>query len=267
MRRISIIIGGFILFLSLTCLGILSNHPTLSCVGAFASAALGSVISIIFESVDSHGQGMHLWWQHLKFWGKDVRLSISYLFRIEIDGKYLMVKGNRLKNQYQPVGGVYKYYTEAKTTLEGFGFRPDTKIGNTDETDDLRIQIKGEKILQFMEWFLTMKDREYDPTREFIEELIDTGLIPEGCFKPLRYRKVGIHNNGIQYSQYLSCYEFLYADIFEIIMTPEQKSAIKAAVLNNPDKLCLASAEELKTECYNGISKNLGTNATWVIGE
>lgn len=36
-------------------------------------------------------------------------------------------------------------------------------MGNTNETDDLRINIKGKNLLSFMEWFLSMKDREYDP--------------------------------------------------------------------------------------------------------
>ena len=44
-------------------------------------------------------------------------------------------------------------------------------MGNVDETDDLRIFIKGRYLLKFMEWFDSMKDREYDPYREFCEEL------------------------------------------------------------------------------------------------
>ena len=40
-------------------------------------------------------------------WNTEIRVSISYLFQIKVDGKYLLVKGNRI-DQYQPVGGVFK---------------------------------------------------------------------------------------------------------------------------------------------------------------
>lgn len=87
-----------------------------------------------------------------------------------------MVRGNRIKRQYQPVGGVYKYYDEARPALERLEFKPNIKMGNTDETDDLRIWIKGKYLLKFMDWFMSMENREYDPCREFKEELIDTGF-------------------------------------------------------------------------------------------
>nr|WP_241158244.1 hypothetical protein [Adlercreutzia sp. ZJ138] len=35
-------------------------------------------------------------------------MSAAYLFRIKVGGKYLLIRGNRIKDQYQPVGGVYK---------------------------------------------------------------------------------------------------------------------------------------------------------------
>src|SRR5690606_24412106 len=43
---------------------------------------------------------------------EDVRFSISYLIRIEIpdSSKFLLVRGHRIKDQMQPVGGVYKKY-------------------------------------------------------------------------------------------------------------------------------------------------------------
>ena len=267
MRKAFFMIFAFIVCFILTYWGAVQQTPMVVGFGAIASAILGSVVSIIFEAVDFHGQGLRLWWQHLCYWNKDVRLSISYLFRIEVDGKYLMVKGNRLKSQYQPVGGVYKYYPEAKPVLERMRFHPDTKMGNTDETDDLRVRIKGKYLLKFMEWFTSMENREYDPQREIKEELIDTGLLPAHLFESLRYRKVGIHNDGIKYSQHLACDELLYSDIFELVLTTDQKRIIRDAVQRNPEMLALASVEELRSQCHNGIEKNLGTNAAWIIGE
>ncbi len=177
-----------------------------------------------------------------------------------------MVKGNRLKKQFQPVGGVYKFYAEAKPNLEKWKYRPDTKMGNIDETDDLRIFIRGRYLLKFMEWFDSMKDREYDPYREFCEELLETNLLPKEPFSRLKYRKVMVHNKGVLHSKIMRCDELVYADIFELDLSAEQKEIIKAAVARNPDMLCLASAEEMISQCYNGIEKNVGNNAEWLIG-
>ena len=43
-------------------------------------------------------------------WNKDIRFSIAYLYKIKIDNKYLLIKGNKIE-QLQPVGGVYKVYS------------------------------------------------------------------------------------------------------------------------------------------------------------
>lgn len=267
MKKAISFIVTFIIFSVLSCIGVVTKNSFWACAGVFASAILGCLISIVFTSIDTHGQGWRLWIQHFKYWNKDVRLSFSYLFRIQVDGKYLLVKGNKLKKQYQPIGGVYKYYDESKPILESFNFRPDTKMGNFSETDDLRIYIKGKYLPRFMEWFNSMKDREYDPMREFQEELITPQLLPEEIFKNFEYRKVYVHDNGVQYSNFMQCDEFVYADIFDIKLTNSQKVAIKQAVETHPDLLCLATAEELKSECYNGIEKNLGNNSKWLLGE
>lgn len=266
MKRPIVLIVLFIMAGIFTCIGVGTDTSWLAMLGAIASAIFGTIISMIFESIDTHGQGMKLWMQHIKYWKQDIRLSIAYLFRIEIDGKYLLVKGNRLKKQFQPVGGVYKFYAEAKPNLEKWKYRPDTKMGNVDETDDLRIFIKGRYLLKFMVWFDSMKDREYDPYREFCEELLETNLLPKEPFSRLKYRKVMVHNKGVLHSKIMRCDELVYADIFELDLSAEQKEIIKAAVARNPDMLCLASAEEMISQCYNGIEKNVGNNAEWLIG-
>ena len=267
MKKVIIFIVLFLFFSVLSCIGVVTKSSVWACAGVLASAVLGCLISIVFTAVDNHGQGWRLWIQHLKYWNKEIRLSFSYLYRIQVDGKYLLVKGNKLKKQYQPVGGVYKYYDEAKPILESFNFRPDTKMGNTTETDDLRIYIKGKHLLHFVKWFNSMKDREYGPLREFREELILSKLLPEDVFSSFEYRKIYVHNKGVVYSPYMQCDEFVYADIFDIKLSNPQKSAIKHAVEKHPDLLCLASADELKSECYNGIEKNLGNNSKWLLGE
>lgn len=267
MKRTILFVLTFVIFALLSCLGSYTEKLPLVFISTIASGILGTIISIGIEKIDFQGEGFKLWWQQIKYRNEDVRLSFSYLYRIQVNGNYLLIKGNRLKNQFQPVGGVYKYYREAKPFLEGINFRPDTRMKNHDETDDLRINIKGKHLLVFIKWFHLMKDREYDPYREFNEELIVTGLLPENEFKNLTYRKVFVHNEGVTFSKFNNCNEFIYSDIFDLTLTEEQRDAILNAVKEHPDYLCLASAEEIKSECYAGIEKNIGNNAKWLLGE
>lgn len=256
----------FVFSLSIIIVASFNNEPWLTSIGIVAEVIFSWLICKALDQMNTDGHSFKLLWHCIRYCNTDVRLSFSYLFRIQVDGKYLLVKGNRLKNQFQPVGGVYKYYDEAKPALDGMKYRPDVKMGNSDETDDLRIRIKGRYLLRFMDWFLSMKDREYDPYREFKEELIESNFLPENSFKVIEYRKVFVHNKGVTFSIHNDCRELIYADIFELKMSAEQEAIIKKAVIDYPDLLCLATDSELKSECYNGVEKNIGNNGKWIIG-
>lgn len=266
MKRIICLIILFFVCCLLIALSNICGIWWLSLIGTLSEMLLGCIFSIAFDYILTSGNRFKMVLQSLKYYNKEIRLSFSYLFCIEIEGKYLLVKGNRLKSQYQPIGGVYKYYPEAIPTLEGFEYRSDVRMGNNTETDDLRIKIKGKYLLKYMNWFLSMENREYDPYREFKEELLDSGLLSEECFRTLKYRKILVHNSGVQFSKYLQCNELVYADIFKLILDKKQTEIIKEAVQRFPEQLCLASDDELISECYNGLQKNLGNNAKWLIG-
>ena len=267
MKRVIIFIITIITILALIIICQYANKPVLANVGVVLEALFGVLLSLFVAEIDSHGQGVKLFFQSIKYYNKNIRLSISYLYSIELDGKYLLVKGNRIDNQFQPVGGVYKFYDEAKPELEKFKYTLDTCMNNNDDPNDLRIRIKGRYLLKFMQWFQSMNDREYDPRRELEEELITTGLIPESFLKGIKYRKKYTHNNGIKFSTHLQCDEFLYSDIFELKLNDEQKQLIKESVSAHPNELCLALTEEIKRQCYDGINENIGNNAIWLLGE
>lgn len=246
-----------------------TQEISLRIVSAIASGFFGAAISALYEYVDTKGQGIKTWFLSQILYSKEnIYVSFSYLYRIEVDGKFLLVRGNRLPNQYQPAGGVYKYYDEAKSFLTELKYTPNTEMGNGNETDDLRLSMKGKYFLKFMEWFLAMKDREYDPTREFAEELIETDILPENEFRKIKYRKVWEHNVGFTWSQPLRKHEVIYADIFELKLTERQKEIIRNAAQNHPDKICLATPDEMKCRRYNGsVEMNLSNNTPWLLGE
>ena len=243
-------------------------------INIIAVGVSSAAVASIYEFFDTKEQGIITWIKSkLLYPNKSVYVSFSYLFKMEVDGKYLLIKGNRLKKQFQPIGGVYKYYPEAKPFLEKLKYKPDNRMINDGETNDIRLSIPGKNILKFIDWFKKMENREYDPTREFNEELIETGLLPKELFTKFKYRKIYIHNVGFTYyfgdnTHKSNRLEFIYADIFEIVLTSEQKEAIKKAVSNHSSLLYLASLEEISNHCTNGeIEKNISNNSPWILGE
>ena len=67
-----------------------------------------------------------------------IRVSASYLFNIQLDNQYLLVKSER-RNQYQPIGGCYKYFSDAEDFLSSIGAIPEKKSNGIDSLMDLRL--------------------------------------------------------------------------------------------------------------------------------
>lgn len=251
-----------------------STNVTVQALSAVVSAFLGAAVSALYELIDTKGQTLTTWFKaKFVFRNADVYLSFSYLYKIMIDNKFLLIRGKRMAKRYQPIGGVYKKFDEANPILESLGCHPDTTMGNIDETDDLRLHIKGKNVLDFIEWFQSMENREYDPSREFVEELIETGLLPAELFSKIKYRKIYTHNVGFTRFVGSSDYrnnrpEYIYSDIFELKLSEEQEKQIRKALEQHPEQLCLVSYEEIRSRRYNGSAEmNVGNNAEWLLGE
>ena len=69
-----------------------------------------AVITFFVSTIFNNRRRIKIWSQSLIRWNKDIRLSCAYLFQIkQTNGRYLLIKGRRI-DQYQPIGGVYKYH-------------------------------------------------------------------------------------------------------------------------------------------------------------
>lgn len=155
---------------------------------------------------------------------RSVRISASYLIRICIDGKYLVIRGGKLRDQFQPVGGVYKYMPHAKSRLEDLQVRPDQSFApDKDTPDDLRIRLPGKHVPTLLRWFDKSRDRECNPTREFFEELVDPGLIDGTKFPFAQFRYVKRVERRLRWSPELRVWEILVFDVFELVPTPDQQ--------------------------------------------
>ncbi len=179
-----------------------------------------------------------------------VRVTVAYLFRIEVNGKFVLVKRHKKDNQgFQPVGGAYKYLKEENRELfEKLGIEPCNHVPRDEDTEnDLRIVIKKRKNLAaFIKWFEGRKNRELDPYREFCEELITPGFLPHEAFKHIKYIFVGNHIEGVIKSPVYPEDELRYADIFELRLENDaQKKAIQD-LKSQTHEILFATPSEIK---------------------
>lgn len=183
------------------------------CIG-FTAALLIDIIVFLYKE----RAFLKLYWDCRPFQKRpEIRLTISYLYRIEINGKYLLVKSSRIENTFQPVGGVYKYfYPEAKRDLDCIGAITDNHIVNDNRSEfDLRLKmLDRKKIRKFLKWFFAGEEREWDPWREFYEELVVTGILPAADFGYIHYELIGQHFDPIHYDKHFKIDTFKYADIY-----------------------------------------------------
>lgn len=167
-----------------------------------------------------------------KYRNKEIRFSISYLFRITIPNtdKYLLVKSSRIPNQLQPVGGAYKRYGDDKL-FEDWDYQKDNKdngVGIDEKSDnDLRFRVKGKNVIKVIKWFEEAKEREVSANREFVEELISTKILSHKTFRSIDYKLIKRYAKHLKFSIYHNCYEVLIYDVVELIPNEKQKEELK----------------------------------------
>ena len=163
---------------------------------------------------------------------KEIRLSIAYLFRINVAGKYLLVK-SRLKPVYQPVGGAFKTLPGSEKVFEKLQVRPDRLIETEHgiAKEDLRVHVKGINVIEFLEWFKSREDRELSPWREFCEELISTGILPWRQFRYINYKFKGTIQSPIITMDSGGKGMFLF-EIYDLVINDEQKPILQELLRN-----------------------------------
>ena len=196
---------------------------------------------------------------------KKIRLSISYLYQIKVDGKYLLVKGNRIKNQYQPVGGVFKRFRESYYQLKDLDVLDDDNIPiDSKSIDDLRIKLPGKNVNKFLKWFDSQLGREVSPYREFHEELIQTNILLQKDFPYPNYLHPERIQTPIHFSKHFQCYEILIAEIFKLMPDEKQLSILTELTQKESDYYVWADEETVKRLGAN-IGLNISETASWVL--
>lgn len=217
--------------------------------------SIGVVIALSIELLNwvySKKKFIPLYWDCYKpFSRSEIRISIAYLFKIEDNGKYLLIRSKRLKNLFQPVGGVYKYFPDAETEIQKLGVTTDNKIANDPISRyDLRLKLKDKsKLPKFLSWFLSKQKRELDPWREFYEELVKDCHLSEEEFKYIGYELIGQDFTRIHFSEHFQIDEFLFADIYKPKFVNTQQQKIFENLRNSQHiDILWATEDEIKQE-------------------
>lgn len=187
-----------------------------------------------------------------------VRVTCSYLFRIELSGQYFLVKDEHNGNMYQPVGGVYKYNHEGIDLFNKFGAEYDNLHDVSDDVEcDLRLTLPAKEQKNFFNWFASNLSRENieDISREFVEELIRTGIVDSKAFDHLDY----VYSGSIiekSYNEVLKMRQYQRYDIVHLLMDKPQKACLNKLMEKHSDKYVFVISTDIVKRHFHGGGRN-----------
>jgi len=215
-----------------------------------------------------------LWFRTQVIYRKSyVRLSISYLFRIRVKGKYLLVRNGR-GDYYQLVGGAYKTLPGAESVFDRYKVITDSRF----ETDhgiaknDLRFRVPGRHVLAMLKWFDSRQNREISQWREFCEELLTTNILPKHPFRYIDYKYACTVQSHMQEAKQLQCQEILLFEIYDLVPNDEQQKLLED-LLDEGDTAEVKWADEVLIRSLGFDHRNkkeeyrIGPHTKWALNE
>lgn len=237
----------FVYFIGLvvSTIAMINSDPDKGFFAVSSGFAVGFAIPLL-DTIIANFRFLKVAWYALRTWKDRVRISASYLYRIHVDGDYLLVKGQRF-DQYQPVGGVYKTHPSSSGTLRGMSVLNDSLlVPDAVSEGDLRVRVPGRNLVSFLRWFEGERGRETDCWREFHEELIATGILPQEVFRLIRYDRIGRVYRPMKYSPWARSQELLIADIVELLPTPDQLAALRKLKNTSDSRILWAKEDQIR---------------------
>jgi hypothetical protein len=220
--------------------------PNSTLVNMTAGLSVGLFVPVVDEIAQNWANIRHLWYS-LRYRNRSIRISTSYLFKIYVDGKYLLIRGSRYRTQFQPVGGVHKVSPQGNATLSAMGVTDDDLIPlDSVSYGDLRVRVPGKKVFQFFRWFDSRQGREDSPWREFQEELLATGILPLDKFPHIMHNYLGREVDRIRYSPWAESLEILVADVYELVPNQEQEDALRQLAATGHPDIVWVSSQQIK---------------------
>ncbi|MBX3168176.1 MAG: patatin-like phospholipase family protein [Candidatus Eremiobacteraeota bacterium] len=200
-----------------------------------------------------------------------IRISFSSLVRVVFKGRYLLVKGGRISDQFQPVGGVWKYYSRMESQFRRWGVEQDDRFQVDQRSkSDLRLFVPLGNLSSFVEWYQTGSGRETSPWREFREELLVSGILPEDAFHNIEYEHIRTVVRGVEWCERFGCYELRMAEIFDLCPTAAQEECFRQSQGQDGDGRFLWAEESLiRSGGYDsGLQRDaarVSDNASWLL--
>ncbi len=241
-------------------------------IGAGIIGLLGLLALIIEETIINRKRlWLIIYLKLLSAKKQRIRFSMSYLYRIKIDDKYLLVKNNNY-GHYQLVGGKYKILEGTKSFLQReFDANDDPKLSNKGlMKDDFALYIPAKNAIKFLDWFNEGKDREIGHWREFYEELIGSNILSNQNFPYVNYNYMGKVITPIKKTKGWACYELLQYDILELKPTPEQIQEFnKLLLLGDTHQYKWADDELIQCLGHDNRAKmkpyDIGEHSKWAL--
>lgn len=239
---------------------------------AFALAsglAVGLAVPIIDTALNNVGY-LKIAYYGLRTCRSRVRVSASYLYRIKVDEKYLLIRGERFNRQYQPVGGVYKFHPSSSGRLRELGVLNDDLLLADDVSEgDLRIRVPGRLLLSFVRWFAVGRGREVDGWREFYEELVASKILPREEFGSVKYDVIRRYYHPLRFSAWAGSKELLIADILELLPTDAQLCRLRELKAHHDTRVLWATEDQMRRRgaIYDASSQNtsISETAEWTL--
>ena len=221
--------------------------------------AIGILVFVVGAGVEAW-LGNRRWakyiWLSVRNWNQNVRVSISVLYRIEIEGEYLLVPSARFPGRFQPVGGVLKAYGSGVSELRRLGVRDDDVVPIDSVSDgDLRVRVPGRNLVGFLRWYDSGLGRELSGWREFQEELVSTGILQQATFTSIREDALRRHESPARYSEWAGSHEIFIAEIRIVLPTEAQALALRRLKLESSEGYVWVSASTIER-------RGIGTGAT-----
>ena len=217
-------------------------------------------ITFLFSTISHNRLRLKIYYQSLIRWNKSIRLSCAYLFRIRYNNEYLLIKGNRI-DQYQPVGGVYKYYNSFNGLKENLELKDESE-SHFHENGDLRLVTTGKHLVKFIDWFDTRKNREVTVNRELIEELEPSGISIENLMKQSQIEYLKTIKEPITFSTHFKMDELKIFEIFEVRIP---KGILDEVIKSSHYQLIEANEIERQCLSQNGLDRKISETSKYII--
>jgi hypothetical protein len=234
-----------------------------------AAAIIAAFILIVTDKMYDNTSRFKYLYYSIRYFNSKVRVSISYLYRIKIGEKYLLVKSQRRTNQFQPVGGVIKILPDGKTFLTSIKAKEDDFIPVDDDSEnDLRITIDGRNIFTLMTWYETAAGRETDCWREFYEELVATKILSTKNFGYVFTRHLKRHVDPITFGNPEQKHRFLVSEIYELLPTKAQtKEFIQLQTMLSDEYVWVTedTIQRLGVIPKQGVNMTIPITACWTL--